>query len=228
MPVAIANTTTGSWTGGASSQSISVTRAAGEGLFVGVYYEFEFGGYDTISSVVWDSPGDNQSMTLIDTQASNANRALSVYYLASPTSAKTANITVNFSNSNNGLGMFIVRHVTGHDTASPITGSAKNTGTSVTTSSATDDLVIDWMLKRELEFYLSADAPQADVIELQHPSQTRTIGSSTKSGAASVTMSWTDSNGLYDGAIIAASVKPAAAVINALNLYQRFNVLLRM
>jgi hypothetical protein len=234
VPVAIANTTSGNWNSAASTQTLSVTRAAGEGLLFGFYYEYDFGTPDAVSSVVWDSAGDNQSMTLLETQQSGATvRWLSAWYLAAPTSAKTANITVTFAGSQNNRGMMICRHITGHDTASMIRASAKLGGDEtspfgVAVSSDTGDLVLDFMLLRDFATQVAPVAPQSDAVEYEHPSAARTLSSSTNAGASpTVTNSYT-TGAIYDTAIINISIQPAPTVISALNLYQRFNVNLRL
>ncbi len=220
MAVAIANTTTGNSTTPGSAWDTSVVRASGEGFVVGVLYAYQWAAPDSITSIVWDPSGDNQSMTQIGTatQMNGENRYMAMYYLAAPTTAKTGNVRVNFSGSINDHVAIIVRHVTGHDTGSMVRDYAATFGESaapsVTTTSQSGDLVIDMMAFRLDEVYLTADSPQANSAKTSVITW-RTLGSSTKAGASSVTMSWTSSGGSYDWAIKAASIAPGVAVPTA-------------
>lgn len=221
MTIALANTTSSSWTSAAGSQSVSVVHAVGEGFLVGIYFEYSFGSPDGISSVVWDPTGDNQSLTLLQLQQSNVNnRYLAMYYLAVPTSTKTGNLVVTFGGSNNDLGAIIVRHITGHDTAAMIRASDKAThptptlNPSITLASASGDLVIDFMFYREDAAALSPDAPQANGVEASPAGHARTLSSSTTPGASSVTHSYTNAvsgGGAFDDAMTIASITPGAA-----------------
>jgi hypothetical protein len=226
MAVAIANTTYSASAGGTATSNISTVRASGQGLLIGVFREYTLGStVDTISSVVWDSAGDNQSFTLIDAQqefedAVGMSRYLAVYYLAAPTTAKTANITVTFSGSANHDNVaFIVRHITGHDTSSMIRGSVKDGhkfSSSIpitdTITSAAGDLCVDFMSVRVNTTEFSADSPQADISENATNISSRTLNSSSKAGATSVTMSWTSTNATaFSSAHIVVSVQPGAA-----------------
>lgn len=220
MAAAIATTTSAAWSsGGSATETVSVTRAAGEGFLLGLYYEYDFGWPDTPSSVVWDAAGDNQALTLIDTQQMDINtRYVKAYYLAAPTSAKTANITVTFTGTTISRSGVIVRHITGHDTSSMIRASAKSSGDTDSTpfgptvSSAAGDLVVDMGGFRVEEAYVNADTGQADVVTNSLFS-TRTMMSSSKGGAGTVDMKWyhtEPANPGRDIAIIATSIKSAA------------------
>jgi hypothetical protein len=225
MAVAIANTTK---SGGAPSNgaySISVARASGEGLLVGVHYEFNGGSTaDTITSVVWDSAGDNQSFTHVLTQQQTYAvddvhpRWLAVYVLAAPTSAKTGNITVTFSGSNNNSAAVIVRHITGHDTAAMISNSAKRfeadmpaNDLPITVNSATGELVVAFAAARNEVGYFSA-GDTSDYSEQAAFDSSRSIISGSKAGASSVTATFDYAEVThYDNALVAVSITPADA-----------------
>ena len=199
--------------------TFNVTRAAGEGLIIGFAWIVEWEAQPTISSVVWDNTGDNQAFTLVDNvEFNNTDRRIAVYYLANPTSAKSSTIKVHWSKScaSSGVGAY-VRHVTGHDTASPLRGSLTKTGmlgganTSISntiTSSATD-LVIDFMAVREGALvYLSPMSGQTSGFEKTYYSSSQSISTSSKSGASTVTTGY-DSSGPteYGAALIQLSIK---------------------
>jgi hypothetical protein len=211
---------TGTLTSGVN-KDFSVVRAAGDGLVIGVFYKGQFGDPSGIASVTWDAAGDNQAMTLVQVQRSmGANRYIAVYALAAPTTAKTGVIQVAFTSTANvdGIGA-AVRHVIGHDTSSMIRSSAKfqqnfdsATPASNAFASAVGDTVLDFFFYRNEAAYLHAASGQAEYIGALDATST-TIGSSTKAGAASVTMGWTATDvQSYDSAHIGMSIQAAAVV----------------
>lgn len=222
MPVAIANTHFATSTGASTTATVSVTRAAGEGLIACVFRENTGGAsVDTVSSVVWDAAGDNQSFTFIRTQqeSSSASRYIGLYYLPAPTSVKTANVTVTFSGSTlHDNDAILVRRITGHDTASMIRGSAGfnqvtfNNVTPVSDSlaSAVGDLVIDFFSTRLGVAEQAATTGQGDISE-NTAQFSRSVSSSSKAGAASTTIGWESTNATsFSQAHVILSVQPAA------------------
>lgn len=232
MALAIAGTSQGSGESSGGVATLSVTRAAGESLVLGYLYEYTFGLPDAISSVVWDSAGDNQALTHVSTQqlfdgATGQFQTLAVYVLASPTSAKTANITVTHAGTNVNNYAFLCRRVTGGDTAGLVRGSAKRTesdiGTNdlpITISSATNDMVLAFGACRlETTFWSAGDT--SDYVEQAAFYTSRCIFSGTKAGGASVTATFAYSDSPnYSNAIIAISLVPggASAVVSKLAL----------
>jgi type 1 fimbria pilin len=206
MAVAISGTHWATSTGEVLTATVSVTRAAGEGLIACVFRENTGGAtVDTVSSVVWDAAGDNQALTFIRTQqeSSSASRYIGLYYLPAPTSAKTADVTVTFSGTtfhdNDGI---LVRRITGHDTSSMIRGSNgfnqvtfdSSTPVSDSLASAAGDLVIDFFSTRLGVGEASATSGQADSSE-NTAQFSRSVCSSSKAGDTSVSMGWESTNG---------------------------------
>lgn len=219
-PFAITGTThnAGALTG--SSFSSSVARAQGEGLIVFVYYEYDAGAPSSLSTVVWDPVGDNQSFTLVQSQAISTNQTIAVYSLASPASAKTANIVLTFSGTLVSRVSALTRNVVGHNPNAMIRSSSAypdqvfTSSSPITQSVSTldGDLVIDFVSVLDALSNISASQNQANVVEYAGGgSATRMIGSSSlPSSASSATMSWTTSNTTDVGtAYITASIQPA-------------------
>jgi hypothetical protein len=219
MAAVIANTTKGNATQTSGALNISVARASGEGLLLGIQFGYQWGAANTISSAVWDSAGDNQSLThVLTNQQYTENRHVAVYYLAAPTSVKTGNISVSFSGSDNDISAYIVRHITGHNTSAMISGSTQRDESDavandlpITISSATGELVIAFCGIRDV--IETVNAGDFDDYQEQTSSLSAiSLISGSKAGASSVTGTFEYTNVTsYDNALIAVSIAPAAA-----------------
>lgn len=228
MAVVIANTTNGNAAQSSGTLNISVTRASGEGLLLGIVYGYSFGAPDTISSVVWDAAGDNQALVHVDTQQMGVeNRSLSVYALAAPTSAKTGNITITFSGSSNDISAYFVRHITGHDTSAMISASAKHyepTPTAnefpITVTSATGELVVAFCSARYEPEWVAVGDFSANGLEQVSSQSSLTLLSGSKPGAASVSgyFECLASVDNYDNAVIAVSISPSGGASATITL----------
>ena len=203
----------------ATTQFISVARAAGEGLLLEIAYGYQWAPPDAIVSVVWDPTGDNQALTLVEDQNSNGeNRNLAVYAIPACTSAKTGDVVVTFAGSDNGLVFMCISRIAGHDVAGMIRDSAKVPGNifhpQLSVDSEVGDLVIASMLMRQDSTVLSADAGQSDLM-VEGVGYGISLLSSIKAGAAtSTTVGYLDngtSAGPYDSALIAVSIKPGGS-----------------
>lgn len=219
MAVTISNTTTGNTATPGASEDLSVVRASGEGLLVGILYGYQWSAPDTITSVVWDPDGDNQALTLLQLQQMGTeNRYLAVYALAAPTSAKTAPIRVSFSGSINDKFVIQCRHITGHDTAAMSSASAKRTESDavandlpVTVASAAGELVVAFCALRDDPTYIGA-GDASDYVETRLGSSDMSLSSGSKAGASSVTVTFEYLDLVtYDNALIAVAVQPGAA-----------------
>ena len=221
MAVAIASTDQLSSDITTGVSTFSVIRAAGEGLIIGFAWIVEWEEQPSISSVVWDSTGDNQLFTLVDNvQFHNSYRRIAVYYLANPASAKSGNIKVNWSKScaSSGVGAY-VRHITGHDTSSPLRGSLTTSGSlgtgspiSNTITSSSTDLVIDFMAIRDGDLvYISPQIGQTSAYEQAFYGNSQSISTSSKAGASTVTTGYESTNQIpFGAALIQLSIKEAS------------------
>lgn len=219
MAVLISNTSTGSGNPSASSGvvTMSVNRASGEGLLLGIFYEYQWGAPDAISSVVWDAAGDNQAFThVLTNQLKEEHKYLAIYYLAAPSSVKTANITITFAGSTNDNWAGMCRHITGHDTSAMISTSAQRDesapGTNdlpITIASAVGELVVAFCgIRIETPFLSAGDA--SDYQELVTAFSSRSIISGSKAGASSVTITFGfDDTGFQANALGAVSIAPS-------------------
>ena len=221
MAVAIASTDQLSSDITTGVSTFSVIRAAGEGLIIGFAWQVEWEAQPSISSVVWDSTGDNQLFTLVDNvEFHNSDRRIAVYYLANPASAKSGNIKVNWSKScaSSGVGAY-VRHITGHDTSSPLRGSLTTSGSlgtgspiSNTITSSSTDLVIDFMAVRDGALvYVSPQIGQTSAYEQVFYGSNQSISTSSKAGASTVTTGYESTSPTsYGAALIQLSIKEAS------------------
>lgn len=202
-----------------SAISGAVVRATGESLVVHIQAKRNSGGTaEAVTSVVWDAAGDNQTMTLIDSSTIYGNFRYSTYRLNSPTSVKTGDVTVNFAGPNNSFAGVSVAHITGADTSSFLRSNQKlenqlfDTGNALsqTISSATGDMVLGFLSINDLPGGIAAITGQTNVVV--QGAGTPATASSTKAGAASVTMGWTTTNlTTYENVWFLMSIKPAAA-----------------
>jgi hypothetical protein len=164
---------------------------------------------DTCTGITYGGVG----LTLLGGQTGNF-RTARVYYLLNPT-VGTAQIAVSgtFDSWGDGVTHGSVSFF-GVDTSDPFRSSGGTDGNysynaSVTISSAAGDLCIDIVCLQTSDIVITADESQT---ERWNYTDKTTGGTSTKPGAASVTMSWTiiTTNDLHY-AIFAASIKPASS-----------------
>lgn len=203
MPApAISNRTSAYGAPSAGTRSFSVTRAAGESLFICVHAVYGGGTADAISSIVWDAAGDNQAFALkLASQPSGyANFRYAVYELIAPTSVKTGTVLVTYAGSNNTKSIESVAHVTNATSATVTVVENQvyqsDTPMSNSISSATGRLVLDFLCVNSLAATVAVASGQGDVvIQGYMGTDTPTIATSTKAGASSVTMGWTTTAG---------------------------------
>ena len=219
MAVVISNTSTGSGNPSASSGvvTMSVNRASGEGLLLGIFYEYQWGAADAISSVVWDAAGDNQAFThVLTNQLEVHNKYLAIYYLAAPSSVKTADVTVTFAGSTNDNWAGMCRHITGHDTSAMVSTSAQRDESTpetndlpITIASAAGELVVAFCgIRIETTALSAGDA--SDYQELVTAFSSRSIISGSKAGASSVTITFGfDDSAFQANALGAVSIAPS-------------------
>lgn len=195
--IAVDDVSTGSGTG-ASVDVTHVVSGSNRLMLVGVSTLADA----TVSSVVWDPTGVNESLSLVtNCNRLSANGEMWIYQRAAPTTG-TLTLRVTFSASTSAA--VGVVSFTGVDQATPLGTCAANNGdpgpATVNVTSAAGELVFDTVASDE---NVTADASQSvqwDIITPTHG------GGSTKAGAASVTMSW--SAGDTGWAIGAVPIKP--------------------
>lgn len=200
-----------------SSVTVSVARAAGEGLVAQVWIEQQWSAVGTVSSVVWDSAGDNQSFTSAGSrQEGTENRRLSVFVLPAPTSAKTANVVATLSGTHSFLQMRVHR-VTEHDTADMVRSltSASESDPAAddqlnfpSTTSVAGDLVLFLGSVRTEAANLSA-GDTSNYVEMAHTVSSRTIFAGTKVASGTSTagyVGYADATS-YSNALISLAIK---------------------
>lgn len=199
-----------------------VARGAGEGLVLGLYWYLNA----SDPTVTWDPAGDNQTFTkfgsTVNINGSGGVRT-AIFYLAAPTSVKTGTVRIQFGSATDMYyNVGVMAHVTGHDTTTMLRsgsfGSDDDGGfsnvspLSTTVTSATDDLVLDfvtWRTGTGENMTLGAGQSNGTV---QEPTGTSfpTVWASTKAGASSVTMERTTTGSGWYGAQLVASVQASA------------------
>jgi len=166
----------------------------------------------TVSSVVWDPSGANQSASLVTgCNRLSANGEMWMYQLVAPATG-THTLRVTFTTSESAV--VGVTSFTGVDQTTPLGTCVVANGdpgpASVTVSSAAGELVFDTVASDE---NVTAYAGQTVLWDVTTPANG---GASTKPGAASVTMQW--SAGSTGWAIGAVPIKPAGASFTSLTL----------
>lgn len=221
MPATISSTYSGSIDNTTGTATCAITRAAGEGLLFSYYYEYDFSAPSTISSVVWDPTGDNQTMTLVLLQQSDVNnRYLALYQLKNPTSAKSGNVVVTHGGTTLSRGGYVCQNVSSFNTTSWITNSNSRSETNavtnnlpITVNSASGELgVFFGFVRNDAVFTAAGDS--SNYVEL-NPIQgvtTRSIISGSKAstgGTVGVTFAYSDTTS-YDTALIGVSIAPSS------------------
>jgi Tfp pilus assembly protein PilV len=164
---------------------------------------------ETVSSVVWDPAGANQSLSLVSgCNRLSANGEMWIYQLVAPATGTNLPLSVTFAaTSSAAVG---VTTFTGVNQTTPLGTCVVANGdpgpATVTVTSASDELVFDTVASDE---NLTANASQNVRWDITTPVHG---GGSTKAGASSVTMSWTA--GSTGWAIGAVSVKPGGGCPN--------------
>lgn len=197
--------------------SADIVVASGDGIFVDIWYSYEWGTADALSSLVWDAPTANETITVLQSQTMTANSRFATAYLPSPT-AKTGKIRATFAGTVNDACWMRVRHVIGHDTGAAAVGSSSRQETDIvandlpiTIAAAAGELVLYSNFVRNHPAYL-------DNGDLNNYQETQ-IGTSDlasvagdKPGAASVSflVGYTETSHFYN-AIAAARVAAGAA-----------------
>ena len=183
-------------TGGTISGS--VVRAAGESLFVAIE-AVSAGTADAVTSVTWDAAGDNQAFTLKQAASPYTDCRYALYELIAPTSVKTGAVLVTFAGSANVKAIVEVAHVTSATaaTTSKVENQVFQSGTPMSNavSSASGNLVLDFLCVSELAASISVTAGQGNAIVHDMGLDTPTIASSTKAGTTSVSMGWSSTSG---------------------------------
>lgn len=80
--------------------SADIVVASGDGIFVDIWYFYEWGTADALSSLVWDAPTANETITVLQSQTMTANARFATAYLPAPT-AKTGKIRATFAGTVN-------------------------------------------------------------------------------------------------------------------------------
>lgn len=199
--------------------SVSVARAAGEALVACVWQENDWTAVGTVSSVVWDSGGDNQTFASVVSQQEGAEkRLLGVYQLSAPTSAKTANVSVTLDASHDRLVVFVLR-LSGLDSAgivrnsnarvesNMVTNDVPNTVTSV----AGDYCLFVGSARNEVVYFDAGDLSEYSESQLVISSRSRFVGTKTATGTSTTgTFGYSDVT-TYSNALVALALKLAPA-----------------
>lgn len=207
--------------------SIAVT--AGDGLLVHITWEYLFGAPGSPTSVVWDPAGDNQTLTVVETQQNfTNNRWGAVYRLNSVTSTKTGNVRFTCGSPVDQIGCRVVR-VQGHDTTTLLRDSDKlveeefydaDGQVSLTLTSAVGDLVVGFAYNRDELLYLGDGSGQSNYTEnAVNGSSDRSAAFATKAGAATSTsigfVNTAPAGPGYDLGLIAVAVQAGASAPSA-------------
>ena len=207
--VSLDNTTTGSTTSGSSLTVAHTTGSnANRLMLVGIS-----SGDKSVSSVTYGGV----LLTLVGTKSSGGKGAYNIYLyrLINPASGN-ANVVVNFSGSPSKGAVVGVTTYSGVNQTTPLGTFASATGTStspsVTVSSATGELIQDVVSLKDATLS-SAGAGQTIRWNIATSSNLKGGAGSTKSGAASTSMSWTGSQS-KSWIIGAVSIKPASNLNN--------------
>lgn len=155
-------------------------------------------------------------LTLVGEELANGSAKVHIYSLLNPPSG-TANVVVNLSaNPDKGIVVGVATY-TGVNQVEPFGVFASATGnsnaSSVTLASAPGELVFDIISYRNAS--CSANAGQNVVYNIDSGGE-MTGGVSTKPGAASVTMGWTNSPNAQQWAAAAVGLRPAPAITNTI------------
>lgn len=174
-------------------------------LFVGISH---YDSSDTVSGVTYNSV----AMTAVPSGATNNGQFyVSLWYLIAPATGSNT-VSVTFTG---GVFDFKAGSVsfTGADQTTPlgtaVTATGSSTTPSVTVTSATGEIVLDTLVIVH-SGTLTVDGSQAQRWNGTGGSGFIKGGGSTESGAASTTMSWSNSTS-QDWAIVGVPVKPVAA-----------------
>lgn len=169
---------------------------------------------DTVSSITYNSV----AMTLVPSStATNGQYTAALYYLTDPTTGSNT-ISVTFTGSVFDFGG-VALSVTGADQSTPLgtanTASGTSTTPSVTITSASGELVLDTLIIAH-SGTLTVGGSQTQRWNAITGGGFIKGGASTEDGAASVTMSWSNSTS-QDWAITGVPIKP---VITASGIHQ--------
>lgn len=213
--------------GATSPLDTSVAVTAGNALLVHITWEYLFGAPGSPTSVVWDPAGDNQTLTVVETQQMETNNRYSaVYRLNSVTSTKTGNVRFTCGSPVDQIGCRVVV-VSGHDTTTLTRDSDKSTGAfststsprELTVDSASGDLVIGFIFNRDELIYLGDGSGQSNYAENSvNGSSSRSVAFATKAGATtSTTVGFTSTAtpAGFDYALIAVAVQAGASAPSA-------------
>lgn len=199
--------------------SVSVARAAGEALVACVWQENDWTAVGTVSSVVWDSGGDNQTLASVASQQEGAEyRRLSVYQLSAPTSAKTANVSVTLNASHDRLVAFVLR-LSGLDSAGIVRNSNARSESDIlandlpntVASVAGDYCLFVGSVRSEVAYIDAGDLSEYSESAPIISSRSRFVGTKTATGTSTTgTFGYSDVTS-YSNALIALALKLAPA-----------------
>lgn len=134
---------------GATFTIPAIVRNTGEGLLVWFVFRDQFAWPAAPTGAVWDAAGDNQAMVLREYQQTYDFRAIALFELKNPTSAKTADITITHAGSNIHSAWWGVDKVSGfdpdvwvRDSSIHVDPNPQTNDLTVTVDSASGDLAI--------------------------------------------------------------------------------------
>lgn len=206
----------------------SVAVTAGNALLVHITWEYDFGAPGTPTSVVWDPAGDNQTLTLVQSQQlGSGNRYMAVYRLNSVTSTKTGNVRFTCGATISRIGCRAIV-LSGHDSTTLTRDSDKSTPAAftvagspwtLTVDSAVGDLVVGFIHVRDELIYVADGAGQDNYTENTVDGvASRSVAFATKAGATTSTtvgFNAVSAAGGYDFALIAVTVQAGASAPSA-------------
>lgn len=224
MPATIANTYSNAVDNTSGTANCAITRAAGEGLLFGYWYDYDFGAPSVISSAVWDPTGDNQALSLValrqlELAGALENRYFALYELKNPTSAKSGNVVIVHAGTTLSRGAFLCRNIIDFDPvawitafnsrteANPLTNDLPNT-----VNSASGELgVFFGAMRNEVAYIAAGDLGGYSEQVVLAGSRSLFSGSKASVGSTvSGTFGYDDPGTNYDNALIAVSIAPGS------------------
>lgn len=154
---------------------------------------FNYAATATLTGVTWNGSAMTEVPLSSVTSGSRTNKS---FYIVDPPTA-SSDIVISFS-AGTPAGEYLVTSYNEADTASPIGDVQTATGTSTTPSvdvtSASGDMVLDWMVIANTITSVG-DSQTSEFIDTTGGSYR--VGGSREAGAATVTMSWTVGSGAW-------------------------------
>ena len=229
MTLGIANTYSNTVDNTSGTATCAITRAAGEGLLFGYWYDYDFGAPSAIASATWDPSGDNQALTLValrqlELSGALENRYFALYQLKNPTSAKSGNVVIVHAGTTLSRGAFLCRNIIDFDPvtwitafnsrteANPLTNDLPNT-----VNSASGELgVFFGAMRNEVAYIAAGDLGSYAEQVVLAGSRSLFSGSKVSVGSTvSGTFAYDDPGTNYDNALIAVSIAPASGGTSA-------------